>query len=737
MIFLLFPAFSDLSAKAQSGIDSLKIALGQNPADTQKVNLLNKLSKKYNAINVDTAILYAQQALTKAQKIKFKKGEMQAYDNLGYAQFYKGLSKESLETYQKEYEISSQYKDTHYMALALANLGFSYVEQGNFPVALDYYLRAVKLKEELKDSASLATTILNIGVLHYNQKKYDLALKYQKDALKILLKCGTKAQIANAYARIGNTYMELKNDKDALTCYFTSLKLFQEAQSQRGIAIIYNNVAGIYQAQEKHELALSYYKKALEIRREIGDKNGCIIILGNMGRLYSSLNQYKQAENALKESIEMAKAIGYKEMLKDDYEALANLYAKQNDYKNAFKFHKLFFRIHDSIFNEHSSDQVAEMEAKYESDKKENAIKLLNKDKALQQTEILAHQNKQKSLIGIVALICILMSVLALAFRNKQKANQLITKEKAEVERQRQLVVTANEELHQQNEEIAAQRDLIEQQKGLVEEKQREILDSIHYAKSIQQAMLTSEEYIRRHLPDFFIYYQPKDIVSGDFYWGTYHKGSFYLATADCTGHGVPGAFMSLLNISFLNENIVERGFSDPSQILNNQRTEIINALNANKEKLSTGTFVKDGMDCVLCKFDLTNLTLTYAAANNPLWLVRSEGMHDKNVPYFQLREFAADKMPVGKYHDDMREFSQQSIPLQKGDVLYTFTDGFADQFGGKKGKKYKYKKLQETILSIAHMPMEDQKKILTKEFEDWKGNNEQVDDVLVIGVKI
>jgi|ERR1051325_5057500 serine phosphatase RsbU (regulator of sigma subunit) len=228
---------------------------------------------------------------------------------------------------------------------------------------------------------------------------------------------------------------------------------------------------------------------------------------------------------------------------------------------------------------------------------------------------------------------------------------------------------------------------------------------------------------------NFFILYRPKDIVSGDFYYALAHKTAssknelFYICTADCTGHGVPGAFMSMLGVSSLNESIIEKNISMPDEILNDIRNSIIASLNPEGSEEEA----KDGMDCALCAYDFENLKLHLAAANNPVWIVRNG----------ELEEYKPDKMPVGKYGDELKPFSLQTIDLQKDDIVYTFTDGFADQFGGPKGKKFKYKQLEEKIMEHHKFPMEDQKKKLGDIFENWKGDMEQVDDVLVIGIKI
>ncbi|MCK6641749.1 MAG: serine/threonine-protein phosphatase [Bacteroidia bacterium] len=264
----------------------------------------------------------------------------------------------------------------------------------------------------------------------------------------------------------------------------------------------------------------------------------------------------------------------------------------------------------------------------------------------------------------------------------------------------------------------------IEEQKASIEEKNKDITDSITYAKRIQRALLTSESVFDRSLKEYFLFYEPKDIVSGDFYWATTAPdGSFLLLTGDCTGHGVPGAFMSLLNISMVNEIVNVRGITDPSAILNAQREGLIASLNPE----GSTEVSRDGMDCSLCRFDFTNKKLTIAGANNPVWIVRDG----------QLLELKTDKQPVGLHEGVQKDFTTQHIDLRSGDMIYTLTDGFADQFGGDKGKKYKYSRLKELLIQIAGRTVADQKFIVEKEFRAWKREYDQVDDVLVVGIKM
>ena len=272
--------------------------------------------------------------------------------------------------------------------------------------------------------------------------------------------------------------------------------------------------------------------------------------------------------------------------------------------------------------------------------------------------------------------------------------------------------------------EVQEEKKFVVKQKHLIEEKQKEILDSINYAKRIQYSLLASDKLLNDNLPNHFLFFKPKDVVSGDFYWGSkLSNNDFVLVTADSTGHGVPGSIMSMLNISCLNEAINADKLTQPSDILNATRKKIIEHL-SNDGSVEGG---KDGMDCSLVNFDFKNKKLIYAAANNPVWIIRDK----------ELIALEANRMPIGKHDKDSVPFTQREFDLQLGDMVYTLTDGFPDQFGGPKGKKFMYKQLENLLLSISHESMEIQKQKLEDVFKNWKGDLEQVDDVCVVGIKL
>jgi serine phosphatase RsbU (regulator of sigma subunit) len=282
--------------------------------------------------------------------------------------------------------------------------------------------------------------------------------------------------------------------------------------------------------------------------------------------------------------------------------------------------------------------------------------------------------------------------------------------------------IRSNNQRRKANKLLSEQKTEIERQKHLVDEKQKEILDSINYAKRIQTALMANSKMMNENLPEHFIFFKPKDIVAGDFYWATPVADGFVYITADSTGHGVPGAFMSLLNISKLNDAI-NKNKTRPDLVLNEVKEGIIKALNPEGSSEES----KDGMDAILCKLDHKNMKLQYAAANNSFCIVRNR----------EVITCKADKMPVGKSHDDSGRFTFNELQLERGDVIYTFTDGYGDQFGGPEGKKFKHKNLRDVFLEVAQLPILKQKEIIANRFEDWKGDLEQVDDVLVIGVRV
>ena len=729
--FLILNFFSFAQNK---NIDSLLTLLKTDKADTNKINHLVSLADELRNNAPEKSIRYAKEALFLSSEKKFKAGAGHANIILGTAITNLGKYDEAIKYLSTGLKICQSINDKKNTARALSNIGIVYDNQGNYPKALDYYLKAIKIDEEIKNKEGIAARLGNIGLVYTNQGDYTKALNYltkEKDLLEQMCHNGNTNEINGCeyaitanFGNLGIVYNEQDDYSRAMEYYFKALKMTEKLGDKNGMARHLGNIGSVYGKQGDYHRALSYYFKALAIVEKFGDKNGIVICSGAIGSLYTKTGKFKEAEKYLKRALVLSDNIGTVNELRQTEESLSQLYEITGQHKEAFIHYKKAMAIKDTIFSQENKKQLVRKEMNFEFEKKEATTKAEN-DK--QQAIAEEKSRKQKVVLFLVSCVLLLVFVFtAFVFRSLR-----ITR------RQKNIIEV-------QKNEVLQQKEIVEKQKHIVEKKQKEIVDSITYARRIQRALLTSDEYIKNNLPaEHFILYKPKDIVSGDFYWaylspaptpvGEENKRAevFYIATADCTGHGVPGAFMSMLNISYFNENVIEKGIRMPNDILDAQRTEIIKALNP----FGSAEVSRDGMDCVLCAYDFNypspagegqEVRLHFAAANNPLWLVRNG----------ELTEYKADKMPVGKYTEEAQPFTLQTIELQKGDIIYTSTDGYADQFGSN-GKKLMKQKFKEELLKIHHQPMIEQKEYLHNFFETWKGNTEQVDDVTIIGIRI
>jgi serine phosphatase RsbU (regulator of sigma subunit) len=418
-------------------------------------------------------------------------------------------------------------------------------------------------------------------------------------------------------------------------------------------------------------------------------------------------------ENALKyllESYNLADEIHAISFQKGSSKAIATIYYKKGKYREAYDYFNKYSNLRDTLFSDENAERVAQMQSKYESEKKEQKIKLLTREAQIQQNEI----TQKKLVLNAISIAAVLLVILiVMSFRNirqKQKANQEIK--------------AAYSEIEQKNEHLTEVYRELEQNRDAVAGKNKEITDSIKYAKRLQEAILPGMDFIAKLFPESFVLYKPKDIVSGDFYWFERSGSKKLFAAVDCTGHGVPGAFMSIVGYNQLNQAVNENGLSTPNLILNALNQGITKALKQTIESSS----VKDGMDIALCAYDEKTGMLEYAGAYNSLWLVRNS----------KLTEVKADKKPIGVFiGEELKPFHNYEVKLEKGDTIYIFTDGYADQFGGDKGKKFKYKPIQQLLISNQHLSMKEQNQLLDITIENWRGSLEQVDDILMIGIRI
>ncbi|HQQ94247.1 MAG TPA: tetratricopeptide repeat protein [Bacteroidia bacterium] len=718
-IFIFLMLSPVYSVFAQNG-DSLRAIYRSAPNDTSRARLLIEFSEIYYNSRQDTVIPLCEEALRiidkalpgarPAEKHALLYAKSSAFNNIGFIYSNRGDVNKALDYLNRSLEISKQIHDKQGIAYTLNNLGLIYRNQGNLPKAINCWHETLKIAEEIGDKDGIATALNNLGLIFRNQSDPDKALEYYLKSLAIYREIKDREGEAYAYNNIALIYRNKGNTSKALEFWFKGLRIQEETHDHQAMANSYNNIGYIYMNQGDLLKAKDYFNRSLELQEKLQDKDGMVGSLVNLATAMEKAGHYNEALQYGERSLQLARELGYPENLESVSAVMGRLYAQKGDFKKAFDMQRLNKQMSDSINKESNRRSLIQKNFQYEYEKKVAADSLKSLESRRLFDVQMAHVKGQRSALFVLILLsAVFAAFMYNRFRLTRKQKEIIEAQKTEVEQQRVLA--------------DSRRVLAEEQKQIIEEKQKEILDSIHYASRIQKAMLTSEAYIRQHFrAEYFIYYKPKDIVSGDFYWAVAQHKKFYMITADCTGHGVPGAFMSLLNISYLSENILERGFTEPGQILNRQREQIIRALNPGGHENS-----KDGMDCVLCVYDLENMRLEIAAANNPLWLLRDE----------KMIEYKPDKMPVGKQEEGAPPFRTQSIALQKGDLIYTFSDGYADQFGGQKNKKFKYRQLMQLLMQNKHMSMEAQRNALAQTMVTWKGETEQVDDMLLIGVRI
>jgi tetratricopeptide (TPR) repeat protein len=679
-------------------------------------NIAYSLNKKGK---VDSSLVLFQKSLQLNIEADDVEGACNTLNNIGVIYKEAGNTGKAMDCYRKAYKLTQKNNDRDGMALAMSNLGQLYRDKGDIKAALDYFHKSLSIWEATNDHTGVSRTYGLIGNVHKQQGHYERALVFFKKAYDLSEQLKDKHEMGKNLYTIGNLYSEQNNDSLAMLYYQKSLALHIESGAIRGQATVYNNIGMIYTKQRQYETALGFYTNALKIFQQLDNKKSICSTMLNIGDLYYQQKNYAKALEYGSRSLAMARELGYPYLMKTSSALLYNVYKHSGKPGEALKMYELFITMKDSITSVETRKASLEQQLEYEYEKKTQADSILiSEEKKLNKARIEKEQTKRYALYGGLALVLLFAAFIFNRFKITQK-----------------------------------QKSIIEDQKHLVEEKQKEVMDSINYARRLQEAILPREDLIRKHLPEVFILYQPKDIVAGDFYWmevvspareatgreavagspagkpgnlsgqPSPNSEQILLAAADCTGHGVPGAMGSVVCSNALNRAVLEFGKREPGEILDKTRELVVETF-AKSDK-----DVKDGMDISLVSIhhsDAGLSTVKWSGANNQL-------LYFKNGQPCQV---TAHKQPIGKT-DYPSPFPTHVIELTKGDTLYLLTDGFADQFGGPDGKKFKFKNLRELIASSQHMGMEEQKLLYEKSLRAWKGELDQIDDITVIGVKI
>ncbi len=566
-------------------------------------------------------------------------------------------------------------------------LGDLYWFSGDYTTSSDNYLKALHIYETLNDEAGMAVCYRNIGWIYQGQKNYDLTIKYYLRAKEINERLNRRRNLLANYDDLGIVYKLKKDYTKALEYCNKTLELSKEINSDKGIATGYGNLGSVYFEMKNYDEAVKNFELSNQILEANNDFYNLAEGYNGISECNLKMKNYNQTIDYATKSLNLAIQYDFKTVASSAYFKLANAYSQKKEFAKAYNYLELFSQLQDSTYNEKNSRQINEMSAKYESEKKELQISSLENEKELSNEKL----EKEKRFKLYLIIFCLMVAIFAFfLYRNniqKRKANNALS------------------EAYKQ-----------------IEVKNKDITDSINYSKRIQEAILPSEKLRYKLFNDIFILYKPKDIVSGDFYWYTEKDGKRLIAACDCTGHGVPGALMSMIGNNILNQIVNEKGVTSPDEVLYQLNYEIKKALKQNGTNET-----KDGMDIALVCFDSDN-KITFSGAQRPLWIVKNN----------EMEEIKANKYSIGGIQNEENKlFEKHTITLTKNDSIFLFTDGFVDQFGGNEGKKFMSKRLKEILLANHHKSMKEQYAILENTLNDWRGNLEQVDDVLVIGIKV
>lgn len=573
------------------------------------------------------------------------------------------------------FELSKQNQDHASEAKSLVFIGRYYLLKSQLEDAEKSFNSAQSLYTDLHDLRGKAYVLKLKSILLDRLGNHQESRKSLEEAIDLYENTNDKKGLITSLLNITLDYMEDQELNKADSAVM-KLENMMSYFSKSDYYYHYQNKGSLLLLHKKYTDALESLNMAYQVAITEKMIDSQATILMKLGAVYTILNRFSEAEHYLLLSKEICTKNTLDHELVETYSELISLYQKMNDFKKAFECISAQNNLKEKILDIEKLNRISSLEKK---------LAISEKQKELDEEKINLQESRTQNqrLIFVVVLIAAASGFLVfLFFRTRFLKNK------------------------------------IEEKSHIIEEKQKEILDSIHYAKKIQTTLLADRDLISKHLGDYFILYQPKDIVSGDFYWSTTQRENFYIGICDSTGHGVPGAFMSLLNVTFLNEAVNEKNMNEPGKIFDYVRQKLILNMSQHDQK--------DGMDGVILKYNHENNSISYSAAYNAPVII-SNGMIKKQL---------ADKMPVGK-GERQESFSTHQMQVKRGDMVYLFTDGYADQFGGPKGKKFKQKQLEELFCQISSYSLQEQSQILNDTFLNWKGNMEQVDDVLILGFKI
>ena len=680
--------------------------LGKYNQDTNLVNRLNADILIYKNLDPKRALTIARKSVKLSTQLNFERGLFTSLICMVDIYYIIGEKDSATIALNFAEAISKKINSKTINAQLLLYKGNLFVNKNKLDSAILYNIKSLKLYSDLKDTAKIIVLFTRLGSISQRSKLNKDADNYYKQALAFIPHIKDSFAKSNTYAFVALAYFDAKKIDSELFYNHLSLGLCPKNNLILKNLIVANFGSFFFETQN-NDSALVYFKKAYTIAKTLNLKNRLLYLSINIASLLNETNKLDEAEKLALEILPISKSSNDYSPTSVLLEILSNIYAKKNNYSLALNYYKESVIYKDSLQQQGNRKQVLDISAQYETEKKDAQINLLNKDKELSIKEA-QKQRYIKIFISSVALFLIVLAgFLFYNFRQKNKSNKLLSLQKQQIENK--------------NEQLETQKNNIELQNTLLGTKNQLITDSIEYARKIQDSMLPDKTILFNYFSDAFIYYQPKDIVSGDFYWLKESETGIVVALADCTGHGVPGALMSVLGHNSLD--------SAYSQLTDLSPANVVRYLNGYMKQKTHHSNSKsdtvDGMALSLIDYNKHTHKIHYTTANHYIYIVRNK----------ELIELKGNSFSIGSWQT--QEIVEGTLQLEKNDMLYLFSDGYADQKGEEQKRKFMYMRLKELLLQKANLNGTEQHMALKTTMDKWKGNLAQIDDILVVGIRV
>lgn len=725
LLLCAIPLFVPKPLRCQEA-DSLLKSLINEHTDTARLVVLFKVADYYRDIACDQAQCekYLNDAKEVAEATKNAGLVAYTYDQIGVAYRKCGLFSEALKFHNDALGMSKRLGDSSQMATSLNNIGTMYRRVDNYALAAENHMEALRIAEASGDQHNKSVACNGLGNVFNANGRYEEAIEYFNQALNIATENNNKNNMAMNYNNIGEIYEKNHDYKTCLRLYNRALQINREIKNNAGIALNYNNIGSVAMLQGDNQTAYRYFKAAIEIDSSSDNKRVLAASYNNMARACLALKRLDEMRKYINKNIALANKIHSLQHLQSGYKNLSDYFMAQKNYQKAYEYMVMANAFKDSMLNERNSNKITALQALYDSERKEHQIKKQQQD--LEIKDLLIEKSFRRNIMVSIAATLLIMGIASIwvVWHKTRKRKALLTYQMHEIAEKNIALAKQKEEIISQKRTIEMRSEDLNKSYNIIENYALNITNSIRYAKKIQVSVQPSLPTVLSYFTDSVIFSRPKNIVSGDFFWLEPTGRKVIFALADCTGHGIPAAFMSLIGIHILSTAVRHQKFTTPNEILKYIDTQLLKRLGSK----SLTPIQKDGIDIALGVLDLDTRQLQYGGTLIPLTVVRN----NKAIvlkPDVYVLGFTSQNQPT--------KFTTQTIQLQADDWLYLSSDGYYDQIGGPKGRKYQRSRFQNLVTTLCQFDGVEQRQRFTDDFDNWKGSGEQIDDVLVWGLKI